>query len=179
MVSAPVPFQHFQPDLDVLLRVEFGQQAHRLDMSGLGKHIDGAGEGKAIGGGEQLEVAGEGGGITGDVNELWRGGFAQGAHDGRVETLAGRVDDDRVEVLLLSKPWIQRRGVALEEAGFAREMVDFGVFARVDHGGRDDFDARRVRARTRGEERDRARAAVYVAHAVAGLQLGQRQRFLI
>ncbi len=148
-------------------------------MSGLGKHIDGAGEGKAIGGGEQLEIAGEGGGITGDVNEFWRGGFAQGAHDGRVETLAGRVDDDRVEVLLLLKPWIQRRGVALEEASFAREMVDFGVFARVDHGGRDDFDARRVRARTRGEERDRARAAVYVAHAVAGLQLGQRQRFLI
>lgn len=26
-------------------------------MSGLGKHIDGAGEGKAIGGGEQLEIA--------------------------------------------------------------------------------------------------------------------------
>ena len=45
-----------------------GKQTYRLHVAAPWEHIDGCGGLVGVGGGEEVEVAGEGGGVAGDVD---------------------------------------------------------------------------------------------------------------
>ena len=73
---------------------------------------------------EGFEIAGEGCGVTGDVADFWDFGRGEGAEEGEFGALAGRIEYDGVEALVLGEDFRNLAGgVGADESGVF-EAVD-------------------------------------------------------
>lgn len=116
--------------------------------------------------GEDADVAGEGRGVAGDVDDARRRGAEQRPQQFFVGALAGRVEDDGVEALALSDAAGDLfGGVGADEACAIGQAVAPRVLAGVGDRRRDDFHAEHVVRPARRSESDRAHAAIGVEHA--------------
>lgn len=132
-------------------------------MLGSREHIDGFGAEGGVGVvGEELEVAGEGGGVAGNVDDAAGGHLGDGVDDLRGEAAAGRVDDDDVGADALGgELGGDLGGVAAEEVGVG-DMVAQGVLSGVLNGLGNDLRANDALCVPGQAQRDGADAAVEV-----------------
>ena len=98
-------------------------------MRALREHVNGLDSGGAVGG-QELDVAGEGGGIAADVNEAGEGEGVEGCEDAGVAAFAWRVEDDGVISGVMRE--VEERVLdARTGEGGAGKVIAGGVFARV------------------------------------------------
>lgn len=162
-----------QVDLYGVIRFLLGQKNYRLNMLRAGEHVHGRGaQGPEPVLGQVGEVAGEGGGIAGDVHHALGRKRADGAQEVLVAAAAGRVHEEHVERL-------PRFGHAQQEAARVcavelrvADAVPARVPRRILYGGRVELHADQARAAVRGTQPDGADAAIGVQDRLRPLEAG-------
>ena len=143
-------------------------------MERSGEHIYGFGGFQIVAaGGQEADVAGEGGGIAAHVDEAGRGHFGNGVDHVRGQALAGRVDDDTVRAGTLRRKATGRLGGVRAEEFRIFNSVSPGVFLRVFNGLGDDLHANGLTRGTGEGQRDRTRTAVEIQDGLVPFQIRQ------
>ena len=143
-------------------------------MLGVGEHIDGLDAGHVVAVGEQLEVAGLGGGVAADIDYLARGDSEELADDFLVHAGARGIGDDDIGGAVEGDEVVGEYvgHVAGEELGVV-EVIEGGVDFGVVNGFLDIFDAHDAAAHRGDELGDGAGAGVEVIDGVGGLEVGE------
>lgn len=149
-------------------------------MRGHGEHIDGL---DFLGFVAELledgEVAGEAGGVAGDVDDAVGLHVGEGLKDGLGAAGARWVDDDDIGAhALLVKARHDFGRIANDEFCVA-DVVVARVLLRIEDGGLDDLDAVDLAGFLREEQRDRAGAAVGVDDGLLALEVRELQRLVV
>lgn len=149
-------------------------------MRGHGEHIDGLDFLGLVA--ELLEdgkVAGEAGGVAGDVDDAVGLHVGEGLENGLGAAGARRVDDDDIGAhALLVKARHDFGRIANDEFCVA-DVVVARVLLRIEDGGLDDLDAVDLAGFLREEQRDRAGAAVGVDDGLLALEVRELQRLVV
>lgn len=163
-----------------VLQRYFLNQRDRLYVRGHREHVDGL---DFLGFVAELledgEVAGEAGGVAGDVDDAVGLHVGEGLEDGLGAAGARRVDDDDIGAhALLVEARHDLGRIADDEFGIA-DIVVARVLLRVEDGGLDDLDAVDLTGFLREEQRDRAGAAVGVDDGLLALKVREFQRLVV
>ena len=126
---------------------------------------------------ERGDIAREGGGIAGDIDDLGWGHGEQRAGELAIQPAAGRIDGHGVKTAAVFAG--EARGVLAEEFHFFAQAVAARGLARVRHGGGMDFHARHMGRAARERQRNRTRAAIGVQHALFARERKQRKRLIV
>ena len=158
----------------------FLNQCDRLDVRGHREHVDGL---DFLGFVAELledgEVAGEAGGVAGDVDDAVGLHVGEGLEDGLGAAGARRVDDDDIGAhALLVEARHDLGRIADDEFGVA-DVIVARVLLRIEDGGLDDLDAVDLAGFLREEQRDRAGAAVGVDDGLLALEVRELQRLVV
>ena len=128
---------------------------------------------------EDGEVAGEAGGVAGDIDDAVGLHVGEGLEDGLGAAGARRVDDDDIGAhALLVEARHDLGRVTDNEFGVA-DVVVARVLLRIEDGGLDDLDAVDLAGFLREEQRDRAGAAVGVDDGLLTLEVREFQRLVV
>lgn len=128
---------------------------------------------------EDGEVAGEAGGVAGDVDDAVGLHVGEGLEDGLGAASARRVDDDDIGAhALLVEARHDFGRVADDKFGVA-DIVVARILLRVEDGGLDDLDAVDLAGFLREEQRDRAGATVGVDDGLLALEVRELQRLVV
>ncbi len=128
---------------------------------------------------EDGEVAGEAGGVAGDIDDAVGLHVGEGLEDGLGAAGARRVDDDDIGAhALLVETRHDFGRVADDEFGVA-DIVVARILLRVEDGGLDDLDAVDLTGFLREEQRDRAGAAVGIDDSLLALDVRELQRLVL
>lgn len=163
-----------------VLQRYFLNQRDRLYVRGHGEHVDGL---DFLGFVAELledgEVAGEAGGVAGDVDDAVGVHVGEGLEDSLGAAGARRVDDDDIGAHAL---FVEARHdfcrIADDELSVA-DVVVAGVLLCVEDGRLDDLDAVDLAGFLREEQRDRAGAAVGVDDGLLALEVREFQRLVV
>ena len=123
---------------------------------------------------EKLQVARQGRGVTGNVDDSFRRNPAQGVDNRRSAAAARRVDYGGVKMMGLCKLRQQRFGFAAIKVDFIQKPIVPGVIFCVFNRRRDAFNAQHAPGALRGQKkRNRPSAAISVQN---GLALRRKKR---
>lgn len=158
----------------------FLNQCDRLDVRGHREHVDGLDFLSFVA--ELLEdgeVAGEAGGVAGDVDDAVGLHVGEGLEDGLGAAGARRIDDDDIGAhALLVEARHDLGRIADDEFGVA-DVVVTRVLLRIEDGRLDDLDAVDLAGFLREEQRDRTGAAVGVDDGLLALEVRELQRLVV
>lgn len=128
---------------------------------------------------EDGEVAGEAGGVAGDVDDAVGLHVGEGLEDGLGAAGARRVDDDDIGAhALLVEARHDFGRVADDKFGVA-DIVVARILLRIEDGGLDDLDAVDLTGFLREEQRDRTGAAVGIDDSLLALEVREFQRLVV
>ena len=138
------------------------QHDHILHMTGLWEEVDGLDGAEVVVSGEDAEVAGEGGGVAGDIEDLGDAGGDQGIEEFAVAAFAWGIDDGELGAVAFAEPFRQPGfGFGGGKVGIG-EAVSLGGFPGIGDGLADAVDAVKGLVLLRDETADGADAAVEV-----------------
>ena len=155
-------------------------QGNGLDVRGHREHVDGL---DFLGFVAELledgEVAGEAGGVAGDVDDAVGLHVGEGLEDGLGAAGARWVDDDDIGAHALLVETRHDFGRVADDKFGVADVVVARVLLRIEDGGLDDLDAVDLAGFLREEQRDRAGAAVGVDDGLLALEIREFQRLVV
>lgn len=161
--------------LDIPMQlVNSGQQGYVLDVMGTREHVYGLYFGGVVAVLVEVgQVAGQGGRVTGDVDDAFRFALGDGFEDRFAAAGPGRVEDDDVRTDAIPDEFRQFiDGIPQDELGIA-DVVVLGIADGVADGRGDDFDAIDLLGFLGQEQGNRPGTAVDVSDGFAAFEVGK------